>query len=701
MEHRLQQKLRRLNRLVGSDPGFYVLALHSFVEHYIKDILAASEFEHFSDVVWEYRNRLIDEAAGAHVDGLYCLHEFGKQHKFTNRVRHAFGAMDAEEARATTHLFLVFCTLVRLNALPEVKELERSFDVWNERKSLGEQARILKALQSELAELHAGNKQLLSRLDEFEAQEAELAKLENKIESFSLEIDKERKRAKEKDKRVDELRHERARLRDERRDLLKQMEQYEELERYIHNLGRMSVYTRTRLDYERTLMRLTPEQEEAAAAISGDADFLIRGGAGTGKSLVLIEALRRSRQVGELDFGVESNDAILLTFNRTLAKFEDYVMEILGIGAAKRLVQTVDFFILERLRRVEAEAAFDFEAVERVVAEANNLEFLTDLELATEIEAFLFANVITREEYVESVIPRLGLRRRLSRGQREQVWAIRDECARRMEEAKAYSRNYARIKLLNAIESGAGDGLHDVRTIYLDEAQDLTAGDILTLKRLITGHLVMAADIKQSIYGVASPFARAGVRVAGRTKVLRTNFRNSRQVHEAAVRFAGSKTEGSFAFREGPPPELFAAENPKELLSLLQTKLRLFVDSFGYEPDNICILVPHKAELERVGTALSNAGWDTAVITDKEFQFAVTGSVRISTLHSSKGLDFPVVLMFVPYLNRREKFDDDAAERLLRNLLFVGMTRAMEHLNAFVVPGDDPILRDFCAALEG
>ncbi len=701
MSDQLQQKLGRLNRLVGSDPGFYVLALHSFVEHYIKDILAASESEQFSDVVWDYRNRLIDEAAGAHVDGLYCLHEFGKQHRFTNRVRHSFGAMDAEEARAATHLFLVFCTLVELGRLPEVRDLERSFDVWNERRSLDEQSRVLKSLQTELVDLQRNNKKLLGRIDEFEAQEAELAKLENKIESFSLEIDKERKRAKEKDKRVDELRHERARLRDERRDLLKKMEQYEELERYIHNLGRMSVYTRTRLDYERTLMRLTPEQEEAAAAVTGDADFLIRGGAGTGKSLVLIEALRRSREVGELDFGVESNDAVLLTFNRTLAKFEDYVMDLLGISAAKRLVQTVDFFMLERLRRVEPEAAFDFEAVERVVAEVNTTEFFTDLELATEIEAYLFASVITGEEYVEAVIPRLGLRRRLSRGQREQVWTIREECACRMDKAKAYSRNYARIKLLSSLEAEGAEALRDVRTIYLDEAQDLTAGDILTLKKLITGHLVMAADITQSIYGVASPFARAGVRVAGRTRVLRTNFRNSRQVHEAASRFVGKKSEGSFAFREGPPPELFVADSADELLALLQTKLRLFLDTFGYEADNICILVPHKAELERVGGTLSAGGWDTAVITDKDFRFDVTGRVRISTLHSSKGLDFPVVLLFAPYLNRRGKFDDDAAERLLRNLLFVGMTRAMEHLNAFVIPGDDPVLHDFCRSLDG
>lgn len=707
-------KLTRLNRLVGSDAGFYVLALHSFVEHYIRDVLGLSDAERFPEVTWDYRNHLLATAEGAFVDGLNCLSSFAKQHRFTNDVRHAFGEMDPEEAVAATHLFVVFCGLIDIATHPQVRELERSLHVWNARETIGEQNRVLHSLRDQLAELRAANTHLLERLSRFEEREAQLAELEHRIERYSLELERVRAGAKSKDERVNELRRERAELRQQKRELLHQMEDYEALERYIRTLGRFSVYTRTRLDYERTLMRLTPEQGEAVTAIGTDQDFLVRGAAGTGKSLVLIEALKRGLAVGELAFGDEPAErALLLTFNRTLAKFEDYVVQMLGITDVRRLVQTVDFFLLERLQRIDPSWRFDFEAVDRAVAELNTTGFLSDVELSAEIEIYLFGNMVDREEYVDAVMARTGMRRRLSRAQRESVWTIRDEVARRMDASGAFSRNYARLKIVEYLDGTEGVGsaagaatppaaaLADVRTLYVDEAQDLTAGDLLVLRRLVTGHLIMAADTMQSIYGVASPFARAGLQISGRTRVLRTNFRNSRPIFEAARRFAGEAETGPFAFREGPPPELHSTGTPQALLPLLLAKLHLYLEHLGYEADNLCILVPHKAELVAVSEALSGAGVPSAVITEQDFSFAEAGAVRISTLHSSKGLDFPVVLMYLPYLNRREKFDAETTDRLLRNLIYVGMTRAMENLDVFVCPGKDAILTDLCRAMEG
>ena len=57
-----------------------------------------------------------------------------------------------------------------------------------------------------------------------------------------------------------------------------------------------------------------------------------------------------------------------------------------------------------------------------------------------------------------------------------------------------------------------------------------------------------------------------------------------------------------------------------------------------------------------------------------------------------------MVLLYLPYLNRRDKFDDETTERLLRSLIYVGFTRAMENLSVFVCPAEDPILKDVCRA---
>ena len=81
---------------------------------------------------------------------------------------------------------------------------------------------------------------------------------------------------------------------------------------------------------------------------------------------------------------------------------------------------------------------------------------------------------------------------------------------------------------------------------------------------------------------------------------------------------------------------------------------------------------------------LNTAGITCEDVRSEDFSFHSTGNVRISTLHSCKGLDFPVVLLYLPYLHRRAFYADRETEQLLRNLLFVGITRAMDNLNIFM-----------------
>jgi superfamily I DNA/RNA helicase len=114
-------------------------------------------------------------------------------------------------------------------------------------------------------------------------------------------------------------------------------------------------------------------------------------------------------------------------------------------------------------------------------------------------------------------------------------------------------------------------------------------------------------------------------------------------------------------------------------------KLRVFVERAGYEPGNLCVLVPRNLEIAPMLERLAAAGYPGVDITEDPFSFHDDERVRVSTLHSSKGLDFPVVLLYLPYLPRREHLDDTQGDRLVRNLLYVGITRAMDNLNVFAV----------------
>ncbi len=219
----------------------------------------------------------------------------------------------------------------------------------------------------------------------------------------------------------------------------------------------------------------------------------------------------------------------------------------------------------------------------------------------------------------------------------------------------------------------------------------MTAADLKALKLLASRGLIMAGDTGQSIYGVGSPYRRAGVDISGRTRILHTSFRNTGQIQELAQcyrRLGGMEDDEGpavTAFRVGPVPELYTAGDREELAGLLVRKAYLFIEKLGYDPENVTVLAPGKADLELLGGMLQRAGYAWANIRDDAFTFKEQKTVRLSTLHSSKGLDFAVVLLFLPGLPPRGEYSDEEAERLQRNLIYVAMTRAMDNLNVFTL----------------
>ena len=316
----LEAKLDRLTRLVGTDEGFYVLALHAFIESFLRYERGYGEDPKVPELTWSFREELLREHGGVFIDGLNVLGRLGKQHTFTNKVRHAFENMDPEEAAAATHLFLKFCVLAGLADYPQMGKLKSSLDVWKDRTSIIEQNSVIRQMQRELEELRKEKESFAAQQDAYRQLKTKIRELQHQVSGYTLEIEKRTEAVQRKDSKVDELRQERNRLMQERDRLLGEAEKYSSFERYLRYLGRLSLCTRTRMDYEQTIAELTPEQEGALENIRLKKDFLVRGGAGTGKSLVLLESLRRAAEQNELDFG-EGEQIVLVTFTRTLAKY--------------------------------------------------------------------------------------------------------------------------------------------------------------------------------------------------------------------------------------------------------------------------------------------------------------------------------------------------------------------------------------------
>jgi superfamily I DNA/RNA helicase len=102
------------------------------------------------------------------------------------------------------------------------------------------------------------------------------------------------------------------------------------------------------------------------------------------------------------------------------------------------------------------------------------------------------------------------------------------------------------------------------------------------------------------------------------------------------------------------------------------------------------IFCPTRQACQRVAQALKQQGIQATLQIRRDNLLAAPG-VKVLTLHSSKGLEFPVVALAgfrgSPYGQTWESLsDEERAEKLAqaRRVLFVGMTRAMKALLVLV-----------------
>lgn len=701
----IEERLERLARLQGTDPGLFVLAVHSFVEGYLRERCVPEDpvDDRFCAFIGAFKAELIRSASHRFVPGLDVLTLLISDHDHTHQVRHRFAALPADHARIATHHLVRFCSLAGIGEGRSLSRVQEHLAAWNERRSAGDLSTALSQANSSLQAAKDQARKLTERVAELEAVETQFELLKEQRRVLERRIAEAEGGKAAKDERIDELRAERAKLTEELRTLRKRAEELEDAKTYLGELSRMTVYTRTRLDYERMVTRLTQEQRKVLSQISLDADFLVKGAAGTGKTLVLLKAIEKAKGLGtdetgsqdELEMGELGGTVALLTYTTTLVKYDRYLSSLMMRGrfGAEDRISTADSFLFERLAAVEPGAVFDFDG--KILAEAaakHAPEGIDPKELAAEAENFIWANDVSAEEYLDRMIDRRGMRRPVQKAEREELWRVVSAVSAELDGRRAYTKNYAAVKLIRALGAGSGaKAAASVDYVFIDEAQDLSAAVLKALKACARRCVVLAGDADQSIYQGGFSFKRSDLNISGRTRILKTNFRNTAQIHALAERYrsgeAGWDAESQpEAFRDGPPPELFQGENRNVLADLLVERIKLFTAALGYELENLCVLVPLKGDIDFLKERLGGAGYAVSNIKDKDFDFASTGSIRISTMHSSKGLDFPVVFLFFsrqPYFG--SVYDGDTVERMTRNLVYVSLTRAMDHLNVFTL----------------
>ena len=465
---------------------------------------------------------------------------------------------------------------------------------------------------------------------------------------------------------------------------------------------------------------LHPEQRKYAER-SYNGPFRLSGGAGTGKTVVL---LHRARTLARR---YPSSRVLLTTFTTNLAdqlrtdlrRLDPDLLTTTVPGDQGVCVIGIDALTSGVLKTAVTEIAPDAEAVlgvgtTQVTSRTPNIAWREALDAAGGTLPSALRNVsFLSAEYAQVVLPngittrqayfkvrRLGRGVALDRAKRAAVWDVIE--AYRAQARIAGAVDFPEASTIAAVHLrrvADDSGHHPADHVLVDEGQDLGPAHWQLLRALVGEHaddLFIAEDSHQRIYGQRVVLSQFGIRIVGRSQRLTLNYRTTAQnlAYAISVLEGGSyldledQPESSSAYRSarsGPSVRLTECATLGDELDRAADLIREWVKNTE-APETIAILVREQKQRDRVVTGLGERGVTVRAV-DREH--VKPGQPVVMTMHRAKGTEFSKVLLFgvnqgaIPRPLREEQYAEDAwADAMLRerSLLYVAATRARDEL---------------------
>lgn len=692
-------QIKRLEKIQDVDAGVYVLSVFSVLEAHFKyklNLLGARDVD-FPELIELYKKNF-----SVHHPHEYQVFKNMKSSKeLTNKVRHEFKALSFEEAKSATLTLDDFSQIFNLKEKNEIKKLAKNLESWNERKSPDETAKELLKANEELKRLSKSNENMAQKVSDYEEKTRELSLLESKLKTLQLEIETKNKSDKEKQDSLRKQRHDaELELKNKQKELAEKKKELDDAEEYIFNLSRMTNYTRTRYDYEQRLVRLTKEQESIVNMVKFTSDFLIKGSAGTGKSLVLLKTLEKLVKKNQESLFDGKKSIKLLTYTKSLEKYNKYLAKLMDDGnlIQDEFISTSESYISKIARAAFPKNSIIYQNIKKFVPDLKNDDLIKNNplgeEIWTEIEKFILPNCVTKTEYCDEIIARTGMKKAQGEENRKKIWAAVEKIFDGLDKEKELPFSYAYYKLVQKLESGEYEIPDEQKTdfLFVDEAQDLSAANLRILKSATRESMILAGDNDQSIFQPGFTWKRAKIDIVNHTKILHTNFRSTNQINEIAEKYRatikGADTENRpETFRIGPPVELHESDSQEKAFEQIIQNVKICTTYLNYESENICIILARESQIEEMQKLLkSELGLDSDFIKSDGFDFSKKGIIRLSTIQSCKGLDFPVVLFYLDHrAHLLSDYDEATQDKMNRNLIYTALTRSIELLHVFML----------------
>ena len=485
-------------------------------------------------------------------------------------------------------------------------------------------------------------------------------------------------------------------------------------------------------DFSEWRVFLHPEQRRYVDSDT-KGPFRLSGGAGTGKTVVL---LHRARRLAQRDPAAR---IVLTTYTTNLAdslktdlkRLAPDVTIATAPGEPGVFVAGVDALAGAVLRTVGSDiaAAVDSvlgaktadvtvrpgsddmkDAMESTPALSPELRSVNFLE--TEYALVVLPNrITTREQYLKVRRPGRGVK--LDRARRSAVWDVFETYRRRSRMAgKADFEEIVAIAAASAELRRAAGARSLADHVLVDEGQDLTPSRWKLLRALPDegpNDLFIAEDSQQRIYGHRVVLGHYGIRIVGRSQRLTLNYRTTAQNLAYAVGLLegtpfvdleelDEDVSGYRSARRGPVPRALPAASAQEEVENAAALLGEWLTAPDRPaPETMAILVRDQFVKTSVTRALAEYGVTVRPVDRGAIK---PGQPLVMTMNRAKGMEFTNVLLFglsarsLPRVLRDlpEAEQEDARMRE-RSLLYVAATRARDQL-AYSWSGEpSPLLR--------
>jgi len=238
--------------------------------------------------------------------------------------------------------------------------------------------------------------------------------------------------------------------------------------------------------------------------------------------------------------------------------------------------------------------------------------------------------------------------------------------------------------------------------VLVDEGHDFAPEWLKLVTQMVdpaTNSLLLLYDDAQSIYdkrsGKPFSFKSVGVQAQGRTTILRINYRNTRQILQTASAMATELLRPQEKDDDGVPlvqPVSCGREGPEPIVIDLPStqaqadriaELMASAHNEGHAWGDMAVLCRSWALMDECARALARRRLPHKVRKGTHDFDPGADTIKVMTLHASKGLEFPVVAVMgarqaAAGQEEGVKEGHDALEEM--RLFYVGATRATSRL---------------------